>query len=196
VRYGVSRSILREAVRLLEYHSIARMRRGPGGGLVVTEPQVRASINAIALYLEYRRPHRDDLCLVRDAIEVDNVARVVRRHGDADVRAFIEAHRTMAQDPGVPHDLAATARQELQFHARVSELVGNSVITLFQRILVELLRRRWDSAGADRTVPEGHEAAEIGHDHAAIIEAVAAGDDAVARYRTRRHMQTATSWWW
>src|SRR5205823_10135158 len=37
-RYGVSRQVLREAVRLLEHHGVAKMRRGPGGGLVVTEP--------------------------------------------------------------------------------------------------------------------------------------------------------------
>ncbi|HXP65683.1 MAG TPA: hypothetical protein VN815_09420, partial [Steroidobacteraceae bacterium] len=34
-RYGFSRATLREAVRLLEDRQIARMRRGPGGGLVI-----------------------------------------------------------------------------------------------------------------------------------------------------------------
>jgi DNA-binding FadR family transcriptional regulator len=57
-RYGISRSVLREAVRLPEYHTVARMRRGPGGGLIVTEPQQEAIVDTIALYLEYRRPGR------------------------------------------------------------------------------------------------------------------------------------------
>jgi hypothetical protein len=38
----VSRSVLREAVRLLKYHAVATMRRGPGGGLVVAQPQAQA----------------------------------------------------------------------------------------------------------------------------------------------------------
>ena len=38
-REGVSRALLREAVRLLEHHHIARMRRGPGGGLFVMAPE-------------------------------------------------------------------------------------------------------------------------------------------------------------
>ena len=42
--YGVSRSVLREAVRLVEHHQVARMRRGPGGGLIVTEPDARPII--------------------------------------------------------------------------------------------------------------------------------------------------------
>jgi DNA-binding FadR family transcriptional regulator len=69
-RYGVSRSVLREAVRLLEFHTIARTRRGPGGGLLVTEPLEQASIDTFALYLQYRKPSRQDLRVVRDAIEL------------------------------------------------------------------------------------------------------------------------------
>ena len=37
-RYGVSRAVFREAVRLVEHQQVASMRRGPGGGLVVSEP--------------------------------------------------------------------------------------------------------------------------------------------------------------
>lgn len=48
-RYGVSRPVLREAVRLLEHHRIARMRRGPGGGLFVVEPGLGAAAGALAL---------------------------------------------------------------------------------------------------------------------------------------------------
>ena len=42
-REGVSRALLREAVRLLEHHQIARMRRGPGGGLFVMAPSAMRS---------------------------------------------------------------------------------------------------------------------------------------------------------
>ena len=34
-KYEVSRAVFREAVRILEHHQIATMRRGPGGGLFV-----------------------------------------------------------------------------------------------------------------------------------------------------------------
>jgi len=47
-RYGVSRAVFREAVRLVENQQVATMRRGPGGGLVVTEPTVDAIIDAAA----------------------------------------------------------------------------------------------------------------------------------------------------
>src|ERR1700719_237680 len=50
-RYQVSRAVFREAVRLVEHQQVARTRRGPGGGLVVTEPTVDAVIDAVVLYL-------------------------------------------------------------------------------------------------------------------------------------------------
>src|SRR5271154_7418735 len=58
-RYQVSRAVFREAVRLVEHQQVARTRRGPGGGLVVTEPTVDAVIDAVVLYL-YRAEARLD----------------------------------------------------------------------------------------------------------------------------------------
>jgi DNA-binding FadR family transcriptional regulator len=49
-RYGFSRATLREAVRLLEDRQIARMRRGPGGGLVILPISDGAVASAVADY--------------------------------------------------------------------------------------------------------------------------------------------------
>jgi len=49
-RYGFSRATLREAVRLLEDRQIARMRRGPGGGLVILPISGSAVASAVADY--------------------------------------------------------------------------------------------------------------------------------------------------
>lgn len=50
-RYGVSRAVLREAVRLVEHQRVARMRRGTGGGLVIDEPDIDAVIGPAIIYL-------------------------------------------------------------------------------------------------------------------------------------------------
>ncbi|GAA3137351.1 hypothetical protein GCM10020255_012810 [Rhodococcus baikonurensis] len=42
-RYGVSRSVFRESVRILEHYSVARMRRGPGVGSSFSSP-IRHSV--------------------------------------------------------------------------------------------------------------------------------------------------------
>ena len=51
LRYGVGVGAWREAARILELREIGRMRRGPGGGFVVTLPTVRLVAQALAAYL-------------------------------------------------------------------------------------------------------------------------------------------------
>ncbi|MEE6176004.1 FadR/GntR family transcriptional regulator [Mycobacterium sp. 050134] len=188
-RYRVSRAVFREAVRLLEYHSIARMRRGPGGGLVVTKPEAQASIDTIALYLQYRSPSRDDLSCVRDAIEIDNVAKVVRRRTDAEVATFLGT-RWSTEATG---DVRKAGVDEFLFHVGLAQLAGNALLDLFLRIIVELFRRHWSSTG--QALPTGDDAAAVEHAHARIAEAIEAGDDSLARHRIRRHLDAAASWW-
>jgi DNA-binding FadR family transcriptional regulator len=201
-RYRVSRAVFREAVRLLEYHAIAHMRRGPGGGLVVTKPQAQASVDTIALYLQYRKPSREDLRGVRDAIEIDNVAqvtklvaRVVERPTEPDVAAFLETvGRPRGTAPGeATDDFRQAAVEEYRFHAGLAQLAGNAVLDLFLRIIVELFRRHWSSTG--QALPTWSDVVAVEHAHSRILEAIADGDDSLARYRIRRHLDAAASWW-
>lgn len=190
-RYQVSRAVLREAVRLLEYHAVVTTRRGPGGGLVVAEPQAQASIDTIALFLQYRRPRREDLTLVRDAIEIDNVAKVVARHDAPAVRAFLDSQRLLIeQAAGDPGEVGA---EEFLFHAGLAKLAGNAVLELFLRILVEVFRRYW--ASTDQPSPSQADLADVRFAHLRIIEAIGQGDDSLARHRIRRHLDAAASWW-
>jgi DNA-binding FadR family transcriptional regulator len=190
-RYRVSRSVLREAVRLLEYHAIATTRRGPGGGLVIAEPQAQASIDTIALYLQYRQPRREDLSSIRDAIEIDNVAKVVGRRDTPEVRAFLDRHRLLIEEAG--DDPREAGVEEFLFHTGLAALAGNAVLDLFLRILVELFRRNW--ASTEQPAPSHSDLVDVRHAHLRIIEAITQGDDSLARHRIRRHLAAAASWW-
>nr|WP_243632951.1 GntR family transcriptional regulator [Mycobacterium uberis] len=48
--YQVSRSMLREAVRLVEYHQVVRMRRRPGGGLLIYGSDAGPATRAVVIY--------------------------------------------------------------------------------------------------------------------------------------------------
>ncbi|WP_108920984.1 FadR/GntR family transcriptional regulator [Mycobacterium montefiorense] len=193
-RYRVSRAVLREAVRLLEYHSVAQMRRGPGGGLVVTQPHAQASIDTIALYLQFRKPRREDLRCVRDAIEIDNVAKVVKRRADPEVAAFLQAHRSALEHTlHTADDVRQATFEESRFHIGLAQLAGNALLDLFLRIIVELFRRHWSSTGQEP--PARDDAVAVEHAHLRILDAITAGDDSLARYRVRRHLDAAASWW-
>ena len=192
-RYGVSRAALREAVRLLEYHSIAQMRRGPGGGLVVTKPHAQASIDTIALSLQYRKPSREDLRCVRDAIEIDNIAKVVQRRSEAEVAACLTAHGSSLDRDSGEGDVRAAAVEEFRFHVGLAQLAGNALLELFLRIIIELFRRHWTSTG--QALPTRGDVVAVEHAHLRILEATTAGDDSLARYRIRRHLDAAAASW-
>ncbi|MGK2881593.1 MAG: FadR/GntR family transcriptional regulator [Mycobacterium sp.] len=191
-RYGVSRSTFREAVRLLEHHCVARMRRGPGGGLVVAAPEAKASVDTIALYLEYRRPTRADLTVVRDAIEVEHLTRVITRRDDVAVQCFLDTGRhAVTQAHG--SDVGRAGVAEFGFHRALAELAGNRVLELFLGILVELFRRQWTSRG--NAFAEGDDVTGVHRAHGRILDAIAAGDDALARQLMCRHLDALISWW-
>jgi len=157
----------------------------------VAEPQAQASIDTIALYLQYRQPRREDLSLIRDAIEIDNVAKVVSRRDAPEVRAFLDRHRSMVDD--VSDDPREAGVEEFLFHAGLATLAGNAVLDLFLRILVELFRRRLTST--EQPIPSHSDLVDVRHAHRLIIEAITQGDDNLARHRIRRHLDAAASWW-
>ncbi|HVW43567.1 MAG TPA: FCD domain-containing protein [Amycolatopsis sp.] len=187
-RYGVSRSVLREAVRLLEYHSVARMRRGPGGGLVVTEPEAEASIDTMALHLDFRGVTPRDLLTVRDAIELGTLTQVIARRHDPDVRARLEhaiAITVESPEPG--------GRSADHFHTELADLSGNPVLALFLRILTELWSRHTANTPSPRPGPDG--VAMVKTVHRKILHAVLDGDVCAARRRMRRHLGALQAWY-
>ncbi|MFQ6396267.1 FadR/GntR family transcriptional regulator [Nocardia sp. KC 131] len=189
-RYGISRAVLREAVRLLEYHSVAQMRRGPGGGLIVAAPEPQASIDTMALFLEYQGVTAEDLRIVRNAIELGIIARVTSRRAEGDNEV---AERLGAAVRWPTEGPAEDPRKADLFHIELAELAGNPVLSLFLSIITELFRRH--AAGQDRPLPGDQAAEEVEHAHQRILDAILQGDTGVARNRMRRHLDALVPWW-
>ena len=194
-RYGTSRAVLRAAVRLLEHHSVAMSRRGPGGGLVVTPQEPQAAIDATALYLAFRGVTPEDLDIVREALEAGTVARVTARREEPEVARGLDAlARATAEAPaagtGAPGNADAPAQEPVVpdrgFHAVLAELAGNPVVALFLRILTDLSRRIHTARGGSGTgggCLDGHDPA-----HRDILDAIRDGDAGLAQHRMRRHL--------
>ena len=99
-RYQVSRAVFREAVRLLEHQQVARTRRGPGGGLVITEPTVGAVIDAVVLYLHRVDARLDEIFEARIILE-DLACQLAAERTDendlAELRRYLEEVRRRPQ---------------------------------------------------------------------------------------------------
>ncbi len=93
-RYGASRAVFREALRLLEHHQIATMRRGPGGGLFVSAPSVRGVSDVVAVYLARRDISMADLVELRVRVEMALVDMTIARTDRSDSELHDASNRS------------------------------------------------------------------------------------------------------
>jgi DNA-binding FadR family transcriptional regulator len=178
-RYAVGRPVLRQAARLLEHQSVAKMRRGPGGGLVVIEPDADSVTEAIALYLQYREVTPRFVFDARTALElacVQAATEQLNESGIAQLRDLLEREATARAED--------TMAQAQDFHAAIAALTGNAAMLLFVRSLGRLTHQR-------TLVPDNPEekADDVRVAHRRIAEAIIAGDASLARHRMLRHLQ-------
>ena len=181
-REGVSRALLREAVRLLEHHQIARMRRGPGGGLFVMAPSTNAVTEVAAIYLARRGMKLAELAELRTGVEVAITDLAAERIDDDGVdragEALIREERaTDAELAEAVHDL----------HAAVAAAAKNRVLLLVALVLIRLSRLHQ----IERLAPKARKQinAEVLRTHEGIAPAVESGDRELARHRMRRHLE-------
>lgn len=181
-RYGASRAVFREALRLLEHHQIATMRRGPGGGLFVAVPSVRGVSEVVAVYLTKRGISMADLVELRIRVELAVVDLAINRadlDGEADLQAALRYEQTipMADFADGGHNL----------HAVVASLAGNRALELVALVLIRLMRLHQIEAVTDEDRLRA--AAAVSHAHGAISEAIVSGDGEAAHRRMRRHLE-------
>ena len=107
--------------------------RGPGGGLVVTQPDATTVSEAVALYLEYCRPTLDDIHRLRAALELGCID-LVTASGDPTVAAVLEgALSAEAERSGHTDEHYANT-----LHLCLAELTGNPTLALFVEVLTVL----------------------------------------------------------
>jgi DNA-binding FadR family transcriptional regulator len=178
-RFGVSRMVLREATRILEQHKVVVPRQGRGGGLVIAAPDHEAVTRSVSLLLSYERLSVDELRDVRIPLDITAARLAAERVDDAAVRRISDVIAAETADPmGVGAALNAP-----NLHVILAELSGNRALALFCRVLTEVGRQGAESAVNDRAA-----GVRLMKQHAAVAEAVIAGDADLAAARMREHV--------
>lgn len=170
-RHGVARATLREALRILEHHSVARMRRGQRGGLLVLAPDPRASVTAMSAFLASRRIDRAEMTTARTILEL----------------ACFDLIQAKSPPRGSTkgRDQAATALEVLvesgpaNLHAELWRAAGNPVLRLFSEIFTAISLQQSPSAAGGQCDADDHEP---------IFAALRADDRSLARHRLMRHL--------
>lgn len=174
-RYGVSRAVLREAIRLVEHQRVARMRRGSGGGLVIDEPDIDAVIGPAVIYLLRVGATLDEVFDARIVLE-ELVTEIASRTLGADDIAIL--HRTLEQEA------AGNISNYRLLHARLAKLSANPVLELFVEMLSRVSNFHFNDSAA---LPEAFDR-DVCHAHAGIVEAIVMNNPDLAQKRMNRHL--------
>ena len=188
-KYDVSRAVFREAMRIVDHHGVAEMRRGPGGGLVVAAPDLDAATRTVSLHLEFLRIRPEQINEARMALELAGVRSAERltaegrqrikqhlAHEEEDIKHTRELGRACGDLP--THD----------FHLLLADLTGNPAMRVFVQIVAQVT-----GALSPRSESLEETAVEVHRTHQRIAEAILDGDADAAERRMRRHLETVAA---
>ena len=189
VRSGVSRSTVREALRLLASQHLIVTTRGVTGGSYVAKPDAATLAESLSrgmgLLVSAGPVGLGELMEVREMLEVPAAGLVARRHTEADQAALAETMFDPMRD-----DLAARLAAQRAFHERMAAATGNPVFELLARPLYKVAN---EVEFAERA--SGQLWRTVDADHRAILRAVAARDGEAAQRAARRHLVNLRNHW-
>jgi len=175
MKFEVGVAAVREASRILEARGLARVRRGPGGGLFVTAPERGLVTDAARRHLEHVGVERDELFAVWLALEqlaITKLAAAIEPVGAERLRAVLRR-----EDENRSH-----AWEDLpNIHLEIARQAGNRALELFIEVLTQLCLSQFAPGRDPQPV-----LAWLHARHQEIIEAVIGGDAAMAQLHLRR----------
>ncbi|MHB1064449.1 MAG: FadR/GntR family transcriptional regulator [Georgenia sp.] len=181
--YGVSRTVVREAIRVLESTGMVEARRRVG---VTVQPATGwNTLDPRLIRWRLTSPQRDDqlhrLTELRLAIE-PTAARLAATRATPEVRARLQELATILRRLG---EVGRGADQEyldadVEFHTLLIEATGNDMLGALRRVIQEVLEGRTElQLTPARPVPES-----LDH-HELLAHAVATGDEDAAENHAR-----------
>jgi GntR family transcriptional repressor for pyruvate dehydrogenase complex len=175
---GVSRTVVREAIKVLESRGLVRIERGRG--MLVQEAGSAPVSENLKLLLRRRGHVIEDLLEVRKMLEVGIAGLAALRRTDANLSAMTAALTVMEKKPGEPEGYVDA---DVEFHAELARAAQNPVVAVLLEPLTDLLRdSRTKSFGGTRMVKIRL------RQHQQIFERVKARDSDGAKEAMRVHL--------
>jgi GntR family transcriptional repressor for pyruvate dehydrogenase complex len=181
--FGVSRSTVREALRLLLAEGMIRTARGAGGGSFVTLPTVdhvseflQRNIELLSLTDDVTLP---EFLEARQLIEVFAVRQAARRRTQADLDAL---RATL-----VPSDSSLSAdaqyRHNKEFHAVLVDTCGNALLRIAAQPIFSVLHTHLGRFALTLDFPR-----QVCSEHRVILDQIERGDADAAEREMVNHL--------
>jgi DNA-binding FadR family transcriptional regulator len=176
----MSRSTVREALRILEVQGFVEVRAGRTGGAVVQAPGVDSVASSVSMLIRGRRIRLMSLLETRETLEPSCAELAARHRTDDDLAQLEAANEALASSSTSEVFLEAN----VAWHVAVAAASHNELLTGFMQALSRAIytatdtKRFTDSGVHDDTLRA----------HRSVTEAIRSSDAAAAARRMRRHV--------
>ncbi len=182
LQFGVSRTVIREAVAALAAKNL--LEALPGGGAVVRSPDAKSVSQSLSLFLHssqetysYAKVHE-----VRRLLEVEIAGLAAERRTEDDLRILEDVLQTLTASA----DRTQFAAHDVAFHAALAQATHNKLFVLLldslADVLLEVRERGFDVPGTPERAQQHHQA---------ILDEVRRGDVSAARQAMQAHLEEA-----
>jgi DNA-binding FadR family transcriptional regulator len=170
-QFGVSRTVIRECVRVLASRGMLDVRQGRG--TFVTAPSSWNVAEPLALLVKADRGELLNWLEVRAILEVESAGRAAERLSEGDRAALAEALERLGRSA---HDPEAYTLADIHLHLTIARATQNAALA---RLLHPVMQPVREHLQATVSLPEPLRKAEL--EHRAIVEAILHDDAAGAR---------------
>lgn len=176
--HDVSRSVIREAGRILDDRGLVDIR--PGRGMIVARPDGSQVAEQYAILLQMNQATFEQLMQTRMIVESELVGLAAAHRSDSDVTAMRDS---LARAKAAESDFETFLEEDLRFHELISRASGNPFFALFIDPVNVCLRQLY-------TDPTRYmaSAALTFREHEAILNAIDNRDVAAATSASRGHL--------
>lgn len=178
----MSRTTVREALRILEVQGLVSIRKGRSGGAFVQRPGGESVANSVGLVIRGQQIRMAALMETREALEPICAELAARNRTDEDLARLEEANDAMRTDAPLDSFLQAN----IDWHVAVAAASHNELLTGF---MVAISRAIY--AATDNSAFVGDEVRRLAvAAHASITKAIREQDSAAAARRMVRHVHS------
>jgi GntR family transcriptional regulator, transcriptional repressor for pyruvate dehydrogenase complex len=176
--FGVSRTVIREAMRILGAQGLVEVSQGRQARIKAADPQL--VVDAFHTYLQRSEHSLLELIEVRRPLEAAIAALAAQRASEAQIAAMKEAIDQYAAG----RTLNERTDADIRFHDLLAESAGNHVFQLLLKTVAELMR-------LSRLVTLRHsDNQRVIAGHRAVLDAVERRDPAGAHHAMIEHLST------
>jgi GntR family transcriptional repressor for pyruvate dehydrogenase complex len=175
---GVSRTVIREAIKLLESSGLVSIERGRG--TVVLDARQDSVSRPLKILLRRRTDLVAHVLELRKILEVSIVGLAAERRSPENIAAMERSLEIMREKPNEP---AGYIDADMDFHAEIARAARNPAFSIVMEPLSDLLRqsRATSFSGPERVDLRRRQ-------HETILECICRGDAAGAREAMRIHL--------